>query len=223
MDSDTIPPPAPHFSPAARPPRQPTRTRLTGLILIVFMLIVWFVGPAQLPLFFQRLVGLVNALLAMLVVVFAIREYGKKYNRLRWPLLGRVSSSKVAGSLAFIAVAACWLSPLAPIPPGQAEPDMWLLLERGLDDAVLAISDRDFATIVVPSPSAAARRGAALISAESPPFARALAATAAGQFDAAFSLLDGIEKKQAKDRTPLETVRAARAQAEVYSGQFAVA
>ena len=82
------------------------------------MLMVWFVGPAQLPLFFQRLVGLVNALLAMLVVVFAIREYGKKYNRLRWPVFGRVSTSKVAGSLAFIAVAAWWLSPWAPIPPG---------------------------------------------------------------------------------------------------------
>jgi tetratricopeptide (TPR) repeat protein len=223
MDSDTLPPPTPHFSPTARPPRQPTRTRLTGLILIVFMLMVWFVGPAQLPLFFQRLVGLVNALLAMLVVVFAIREYGKKYNRLRWPLFGRVSSSKVAGSLAFIAVAAWWLSPWAPIPPGQAEPDMWLLLEHGLDDTVLSLSDRDFATIVAPSPSAAARRAATLISAENPPFARALAATAAGQFDVALSLLDGIEKKQAKDRTPLETVRAARAQVEVYSGQFAAA
>jgi hypothetical protein len=223
MDSDTLPPPTPHFSPAARPARQPTRTRLTGLILIVFMLMVWFVGPAQLPLFFQRLVGLVNALLAMLVVVFAIREYGKKYNRLRWPLFGRVSSSKVAGSLAFIAVAAWWLSPWAPIPPGQAEPDMWLLLEHGLDDTVLALSDRDCATIVAPLPSAAARRAATLISAESPPFARALAAIAAGQFDAAFSLLDGIEKKPTNDRTPLETVRAARAQAEVYSGQFAAA
>ncbi|HKD36125.1 MAG TPA: hypothetical protein VKB78_04970, partial [Pirellulales bacterium] len=68
---------------APRPPRQPTRTRLTALILAAFLLIVWFVGPAQLPVFFQRLVGLVNAILAMLLVVFAIREYGKKYNRLR--------------------------------------------------------------------------------------------------------------------------------------------
>src|SRR5437868_1686888 len=118
MDSDTLPPPTPHFSPAARPPRQPTRTRLTGLILIVFMLMVWFVGPA---------------------------------------------------------------------------------------------------------PSAAARRAATLILPENPPFSRALAAIAAGQFDEAFLLLDGIEKKPAKDRTPLETVRAARAQAEVYSGQFAAA
>src|SRR6266481_4114759 len=88
---------------AARPARQPTRTRTTGLILATFVLVVRFVAPAQLPLFFQRLVGVVCALLAMLLVVFAIREYGKKYNRLRWPLLGRVSTSKVTGTVVFLA------------------------------------------------------------------------------------------------------------------------
>ena len=61
---------------------------MTGLILLAFLLVVYFIAPEQLPVFFQRLVGVVNALLAMLMVVFAIREYGKKYNRLRWPLLG---------------------------------------------------------------------------------------------------------------------------------------
>jgi hypothetical protein len=196
---------------------------LTGLILIVFMLMVWFVGPSQLPMFFQRLVGLVNALLAMLVVVFAIREYGKKYNRLRWPLFGRVSTSKVAGSFTFLAVAAWWLSSWAPILPGQAEPDLWRLLERGLDDAVLMFSDRDSATVVAPSPSAAARRAAAVVSAESPPFARALGAIATGEFEAADSLLDQLEQGKSNDRTPLEIVRAARAQAELYSGRFAAA
>ncbi|HEV3417213.1 MAG TPA: tetratricopeptide repeat protein [Pirellulales bacterium] len=208
---------------AARPLRQPTRTRLTGLILLAFMLVVFFVGPAELPVFFQRLVGIVNALLAMLTVVFAIREYGKKYNRLRWPLVGRVSTSKVAGSLTFVAVFGWWLSPWAPIPAGEAEPDLWRLLEHGLDEPMLTLADRQLATIAAPMPSAAARHAAKGISTESSPFPQALRAVAEARFDDANILLTKLEQDRATGRDMRETIRAARAQADLYAGRFAEA
>ncbi len=208
---------------ATRPARQPTRTRTTGLILATFVLVVRFVAPGQLPLFFQRLVGVVCALLAMLLVVFAIREYGKKYNRLRWPLLGRVSTSKVAGTVVFLAVLGLWLSPWAPIQPIQSEPDLWRLLEQGLDDPVLMLADRDKAMIAPPIPSEAAQRSGAAIAAESPPFPLALKAVAESRFDEADTLLDKLERDEASDAELLELVRAARAQADVYAGHYAEA
>lgn len=223
MESDRSSPPAAAARIRPRPARQPTRTRLTAFILAAFMLIVWFVGPAQLPVFFQRLVGLVNALLAMLLVVFAIREYGKKYNRLRWPLVGRVSTSKVAGTLVFAAVVAWWLSPWAPIAPGEVEPDLWNFLERGLDDPVLVLVDRDSAMIAPPSPSAAARRAADDVNESSPAFSRALAAVANRQFDSAAALLDGLDRQKPRERVPKELIGAARAQVDLYTGQFAAA
>ena len=159
----------------------------------------------------------------MLLVVFAIREYGKKYNRLRWPLLGRVSTSKVAGTLVFLAVLGLWLSPWAPIQPIQSEPDLWRLLEQGLDDPVLMLADRDKAMIAPPIPSEAAQRSGAAIAAESPPFPLALKAVAESRFDEADALLDKLERDAASDAELLELVRAARAQADVYAGHYAEA
>lgn len=208
---------------AVRPPRQPARTRTSGLILIAFLLIVWFVGPVQLPTFFQRLVGLVNAILAMLVVVFAIREYGKKYNRLRWPLMGRVSTSKVAGSLTLLLVAAWWLSPWAPIQPGQVEPDLRRLLEQDLDDPLLMLADRDLAVIAPPIPSTAARQAATTLGRESSTYSRALAATAESRFDDAAALLDELGKSGSGRVDWREPVQAARAQIDLFAGRFAAA
>ena len=190
------------------------------MILATFVLVVRFVAPGQLPLFFQRLVGVVCALLAMLLVVFAIREYGKKYNRLRWPLLGRVSTSKVVGTLVFLAVLGLWLSPWAPIQPIQSEPDLWRLLEQGLDDPVLMLADRDKAIIGPPIPSEAAQRSGVAIAAESPPFPLALKAVAESRFDEADALLDKLERDEISDGELLELVRAARAQAELYAGRY---
>ena len=134
---------------------------IAGLLWIVFMLVVWFQAPGvRLPTFFQRLVGVVNALLTMLVVMFAIREYGKRYNRLSLPLLGRVSTSRIAGGLVFLAVLGWWLSPWAPIPAGQPEPDLWRLLEQGLDTPLLQVVDTHLATLVPPVPSADAEQAA---------------------------------------------------------------
>ncbi len=185
------------------------------------MLIVWFAAPdLRLPRFFQLLVGAVNALLAMLVVVFAIREYGKKYNRLRWPLLGRVSTSKVVGAAMFLAVFGWWLSPWAPIRAGEMEPDLWRMLERQLDVAQLVLLDDKSAAIAPPVPSPAAQAAAEHIDAADPPFRRSLKAIVAGNYDEAASLLDEVERSHAVETDVLEMTRA---QAEMYAGGFAAA
>ncbi len=190
------------------------------MVLLAFLLVVWFVAPGQLPLFFQRLVGIVCALLAMLLVVFAIREYGKKYNRLRWPLLGRVSSSKVLGTLVFLAVFAFWLSPWSPIQPSQSEPELWRLLEQGLDVPLLVLADRNTAIIAPPVPSEATRRLALAITTDSPPFWQALRAIAESNFSDADSLLAGLEREEAAKAESRELVQAARAQASLYAGRY---
>ena len=87
------------------------------LILIVVFFLVPDALPAKLPVFFQRLIGLVNALLAMVTAMFAVREYGRTYNRLRIPGIGSVRTSVLLGGLVFLAVFAWWLTPWAPIEP----------------------------------------------------------------------------------------------------------
>jgi hypothetical protein len=215
--------PKPSSLPAAptRGTRQPTRARFAGLLLLVFMLIVWFAAPdLRLPRFFQLLVGAVNAILAMLVVIFAIREYGKKYNRLRWPLLGRVSTSKVAGAATLAAVFGWWLSPWAPIRAGESEPDLWRMLERQLDVAQLVLLDEKTPALAPPIPSPAMQSAANRIEPTDPPFRRALKAIVAGDSAEAIRLLDEVEKNHATEYDVLEMTRA---QAEMYSGQFAAA
>jgi hypothetical protein len=100
------------------------RTRMRGqrtwfclLLLVSFLVVVYFVVPSQLPPFFQRLVGLVNALLAMVTAMFAVREYGRSYNRLRMPGIGSIRTSMVVGVLVFVIVFVWWFTPWAPIMP----------------------------------------------------------------------------------------------------------
>ena len=93
------------------------RTMFCVLLLVSFLVVVYFVVPPQLPSFFQRLVGLVNALLAMVTAMFAVREYGRSYNRLRVPGIGSIRTSMIVGVLVFMIVFAWWFSRWAPIQP----------------------------------------------------------------------------------------------------------
>ena len=106
-----------------RTAKQPRGTLVAAAVLAAFMVIVYFAAPdVVLPTFFQRLVGIANASIAMLVVIFAVREFGNRWNRVRVPGLGRVNTSKVLGALVFVAVLAWWLSPWAPIQAASAGP-----------------------------------------------------------------------------------------------------
>jgi hypothetical protein len=96
-------------------------TVVVGTILVTFLVIVYFAVPSELrvPTFFQRVVGIANAVLAMLFAMAAVREFGGRLNRVRAGGWGRISTSKVVGVLVFGAVMAWWLSPWAPIPPAD--------------------------------------------------------------------------------------------------------
>jgi tetratricopeptide (TPR) repeat protein len=189
-----------------------------GLLLLVFMCVVWsmFTG-IRLPTFFQRLAGLVNSLLAMLVVMFAIREYGKRYNRLPLPWFGRVSTSRIAGGLTFLAVFAWWLSPWAPIPAGAAEPDLVRLLEQGLDVPQLCLIDDNLASVDPPTPSTAAREAAALVAPDANPFRMALVMIARGRYADAENLINQAEQAGGISAREIQLVRA---QLDCYAGRY---
>jgi len=93
------------------------RTFFCLFLLAAYLVVVYFLLPTQLPAFFQRLIGLVNALLAMVTTMFAVREYGRRYNRLRLPGVGSVRSGTILGVIVFLAVVVWWFSRWAPILP----------------------------------------------------------------------------------------------------------
>ncbi len=183
------------------------------------MLVVWFQAPGvRLPTFFQRLVGIANALLTMLVVMFAIREYGKRLNRMPLPLLGRVSTSRIAGGLVFLAVLGWWISPWAPIPAGPPEPDLWGMLEQGSGTPLLQVVDTNLATLVPPVPSADARQAAKTFATNNDPLRQSLVAIAASKFDDAETSLNKVPVGSAADLS-----EQARAQLDLYRGHYAAA
>lgn len=97
------------------------RTYLCLTLLAAFLLVLYVMVPSALPdkldPFFQRLVGLGIALLAMVTAMFAVREYAGRYNRVRLPVIGGVRTSLIAGVVVFGLVVIWWLSPWAPIQP----------------------------------------------------------------------------------------------------------
>ena len=104
-----------------RPRLRGRRTLFSLAVLVTFMVVVYFLVPdaipKYMPVFFQRLIGLVNASLAMVTAMFAVREYGRSYNRLRLPHVGAIRTSVIVGGIVFVAVLAWWFTPWAPIVP----------------------------------------------------------------------------------------------------------
>ena len=96
--------------------RQPPKATLKSAgLLLTFYLLVYFAGPTELPAAMQRFVGVVNAVLAMLVVLFADAELGGERLQLRVPFLPAQTVGRVAAGAVFLLVLAWWLSPWAPI------------------------------------------------------------------------------------------------------------
>ena len=97
---------------------EPRPALLTATILVAFYVVLYFALPHELrdrmPPFFQRLVAVVAGVLAMLVTIFALREWGF-YRSVKLIGVGRVQWATVLGALVFILVLAWWLSPWAPL------------------------------------------------------------------------------------------------------------
>lgn len=100
-----------------RPRIRGRQTAFCLAMLATYLVVVYFLIPGELPQFFQRLVGLVNALLGMVTAMFAVREYAGSYNRVRLPWRRSIRLSTIVGVLVFAAVLAWWFTPWAPIQP----------------------------------------------------------------------------------------------------------
>lgn len=102
---------------------EPRPAVLTGLILVAFYILLYFAVPAELrdrmPVFLQRVVSIAAAVLAMLAVLFALRDWGF-YRSVRIAGLGRVKWATIVGAIVFVAVLSWWLSPWAPLKSASA-------------------------------------------------------------------------------------------------------
>lgn len=197
---------------------QPKATIIAGVLLLVFLALVFFVMPPQLPWLVQKLVGVVNAILAMLLVVFGVKEYGKKHETIQLPLLKKVSTGAVGGGVLFALVMAWWLSPFAPIRVGMPGADeVARLLGTEMTLAVLVMPETTYAIIDPPTPPASAARMAQQISGDADAFSLLVKAIAERRYIEASGLADQAEQSGV-DAVKLAT---ARGQLAVFSGRFA--
>lgn len=90
----------------------PQATFMSLVVLASFYVVVYFAAPPDLPYFMQRLVGLSNALLAMLVVLFADAELGLFHtSRAKRSTLG----AQLVAVAVFVLVFFWWCSAWAPL------------------------------------------------------------------------------------------------------------
>ena len=153
-----IPPPCP-----GRPPRQPRRTLIAGLVLLVFMLMVWFPAPGlRLPVFFSGWSGWPCACWrcssCSLYANTATLEPPRH-------CCCSGGSARAGSAATFPAVRAWWLSSSSAAAgrPGRSRPVA--AAPANLNMPLLSLDDAELATIVPPAPSLAARDSAAAVTA----------------------------------------------------------
>jgi hypothetical protein len=127
--TDSAPQPeAPAPAPARRPRRRssPSRRPLTqaqsrslatwifGSLFVAFLFGVFAFAPPFLPVFKQRILAVVSALLAGLFVYFLTGDLGVS-GKAGKGVLGRLAVKGSGGAAAFVLVLAWWLSPWSPI------------------------------------------------------------------------------------------------------------
>jgi tetratricopeptide (TPR) repeat protein len=201
--------------------QRPKATIVAGVLLLVFMVVVLFALPEQVPWAVQKLFGAVNAILAALVGLFAFREYGRKYAWITIPLLRKkVDVGVVAAVGLFAATGAWWLSPLAPIAVNRGGPDeIARLLSEEMALAVLTMPDTTLAVIEPPLPPTRATELAAHISGDSDVYSRLIKAIAERKYIEA----DALSEKAADSKVDLVKLALARGQLKVFSGEYAAA
>jgi len=88
---------------------------LSGVLLLVFFVVLYGAAPERLPLLIQRLVGLTSALLAMLFVTLSLEEIGHRYRHFGISDARFKRLLGIVGWVVFALVLAWWLTRLAPI------------------------------------------------------------------------------------------------------------
>lgn len=198
--------------------RQPKATIIAAVLLVVFLVVVFFVMPPQLPWLVQKFVGFINAMLAMLVVVFGVKEYGKKHETFRLLFWKKIHTGLVGGGALFALVMGWWLSPFAPIQVGMPGADeVARVLGTELTLAVLVMPDTTLAVLDPPQPPARAATIAKQISGDADAYSLLVKAIAERRFIEASGLADQAEQSGV-DAVKLAV---ARGQLLVFSGRYA--
>ena len=199
---------------------RPRSTIFCGALLGIFLIMVFFVLPDQLPWAMQKLFGLVNATLAMLVVMFAVAEYGKGHPALAAPIFKKINAGAVGGGVLFALVLGWWQTPLAPISVGTPDAnEIGRMLGDELTLAVLVMPDTTLAVMEPPVPPPNAVALARQVSGNADVRAQLFKAIAEQRFVEASALVDRAETLD----VDAEQASLARGQIEVFAGRFSAA
>ena len=197
--------------------QQRKATIISAAILVVFLALVFFVLPPNLPWGMQKLVGVLNALLVMLLAIFGVKEFGEKYRTFNLPLLKKIDTGIVVGCALGLLVLGWWMSPFAPIVAGtHGAEEVAVLLGDEITLAVLVMPDTMLAVIEPPVPPSRAAAISERIAADADIHSRLIKAIAERRYIEAEVLA-----KRAQDAgVDAGLVALARGQLAVYSGQY---
>ena len=218
---------------------------MTGVAVTIITVLVCWALPDELPMILQRLLGPVCAGLAVAVLAWTTREtesaeeealsrarrgqhadFGKRLREaqkerttVKLPLLGETSIRGLAAVGVFVVVEAWWLSPIAPIGiRRRAIADLSVPLAEEIVAVVLATPDTNMAVVLPPVPPVSIRKLAEAIDEDQADFYnRGLKAIALGRFKDARGLL---AKAMSEEDSLACDIRVARAQNDMYAGQF---
>ena len=220
-------------------------TWITAVLLALLVAAAYLLLPDELPALLQRLLGLAVATLAVLVFVLAthqpeqdelmqrlqrgqpldfgkqLRMGRKKYRTVKLPILGDTSLRSLGGTALFVAVAAWWFTPWAPVGvKGYRIKDLAIPLGEEVEAVILVLADGDLATPLPPVPPTRALKTAARIADDAPPYQRAMKAIVESRFDDARKLLTAALKTGQGDAAKIHV---AQGQTELYACRFSEA
>jgi len=98
---------------AVRRPRK--AALLSGVLLLVFFVVLYNAAPDRLPLLIQRMVGITSGLLAMLFVTLSVGEIGARFRHFGISSSRFTFLTNLLGWVVFGTVLALWLTRFAPI------------------------------------------------------------------------------------------------------------
>lgn len=196
-------------------------TLVAAALLLIFMALVFFALPPQLPWAMQKLLGIVNAVLAALVGSFAIREYGQRIASFQVPLIKkRGNTGVVLATGLFALVGAWWMSSFAPIAVWQGGPEeIARLFSDEVSLAVLVMPNTSLAVIEPPLPPPRAAELARFISNDADDYSRLIKAIAERKYIEA----DALSRSAANSQADPLKVAIASGQSKVFAGEYAAA
>jgi tetratricopeptide (TPR) repeat protein len=216
-------------------------------ILLGFLLVAYVALPDELPVWQQRLLALLNAVLMLLAFALVthrsphhpnlnalvlrhrkgqhsdfgrqLRERPKPSPRtINLPILGATSTRGVTGAGVFVGAILWWLTPWAPITVQTQETEnLAVPLGKEIETVVLTLADNQLAVAHPPARPALAAALASTIPIDSGPYLLGQRSTAQGAYDEARDLLNSALSTEAVK--PAE-VYLALGQNELFAGKY---